>query len=41
MAELLIQFDVTGDHEYIVEPTYGNRQTLKKFISKHLPTSGE
>jgi hypothetical protein len=34
LAEQLVQFDMTGEEEYIVEPAVQNRETLKKFISK-------
>jgi integrase len=34
LAELLLQFDITDQEGYILEPNVANRNTLKKFISK-------
>lgn len=34
LAELLLQFDMTDQEGYIVEPGVANRATLKKFITK-------
>jgi integrase len=34
LAELLVQFDMTDQEGYIVEPSIQNRETLKRFISK-------
>lgn len=34
LAELLLQFEMTGEQRYIVAPEFDKRYSLKKFISK-------
>src|ERR1041385_1297734 len=34
LAELLFQFEMTGENDYIVVPEHESRYSLKKFVSK-------